>query len=173
MSSIGIFYASAGGTTKIVVDKLVDALGIDEDNVIFMEEDYDDIDQFDEFDVLLIGSSTWGQGDPHFEWVDPIMEIEEEADFSGKKVAFFGAGDCDKHGEHFCSALGKLYNTFVTKAGVTPIGSVSKDEYTYEASLAEIDGKFCGLAIDEHNEADKTEDRIDRWIDLLKVEIED
>ncbi|HHH20126.1 MAG TPA: flavodoxin [Campylobacterales bacterium] len=172
MGKIGIFYASAGGTTKIITDALVDAFDVDEDDVIFMEEDYDDIDQFDDYDVLFIGSSTWGQGDPHFEWVDPILEIEEEADFEGKKVAFFGAGDAKKHGEHFCSALGKLHNTF-TKVGATAVGFVPKADYSYEFSLAEMGDKLCGLAIDEHNEAEKTPERIDKWIETLKNELKD
>lgn len=170
MAEIGIFYASAGGTTKIIVDKLVEAFEVDEDRVIFMEDDYDDIEQFDAFDTLFIGSSTWGQGDPHFEWVDPLLEIAEDADFSGKKVAFFGAGDCKKHGEHFCSALGKLHHVF-TEAGATAFGNTQLSDYSYEASLAEIDGKFCGLGIDEHNESDKTEVRIDNWIKTVKNEI--
>jgi flavodoxin I len=170
MSKIGIFYASAGGTTKIIVDKLVEAFEIDEEDVIFMEEDYDDTEQFEDYDVLLLGSSTWGQGDPHFEWVDPLLEVDEEADMSGKKVAFFGAGDHVKHGEHFCSALGKLHNTF-TKKGAEAIGFLPKELYTYEFSLAEIDGKFCGCGIDEHNEKDKTEERINQWIEVLKTEI--
>lgn len=170
MGKIGIFYASAGGTTKLVTDALIEAFDIDEDDVIFMEDDYDDIEQFDDYDLLFIGSSTWGQGDTHFEWVDPMLEIEEEADFSGKKVAFFGAGDYKKHGEHFCSALGKLHNTF-TKVGAEAIGFLPKEEYTYEFSLAEIDGKFCGLGIDEHNEAEKTAPRIEKWIGQLKTEL--
>jgi len=170
MSKIGIFYASAGGTSKIIVDALVKEFNIDEDDVIFMEDDYDDVDQFEPYDVLFIGSSTWGQGDPHFEWVDPMLEIDDEADFDGKKVAFFGAGDCKKHGEHFCSALGKLYDIF-TKKGATAIGSIDKELYTYEESLAIKDGKFCGCGIDEHNESDKTEQRIQIWIDQLKKDI--
>lgn len=171
MGKIGIFYASAGGTTKIITDALVEAFDIDEEDVIFMEEDYENIDQFEDYDVLFIGSSTWGQGDPHFEWVDPMLEIQEEGDFEGKKVAFFGAGDSRKHGEHFCSALGKLYKTF-TKVGAEAIGFMPKAEYHYEASLAEIDGKFCGLGIDEHNESDKTPERIEKWITQLKTELE-
>ncbi|MDD5359251.1 MAG: flavodoxin domain-containing protein [Sulfurovaceae bacterium] len=168
--NIGIFYASAGGSTTSIAESLAKEFDVDDENLIFMEDDYDDIDQFEPFDVLFIGSSTWGQGDPHFSWVDAILEIENDGDFDGKKVAFFGAGDCDKHSEHFCSALGKLYKTF-TKAGAKPIGFVSKDDYSYEFSLAEIDGKFCGLAIDNHNEKDKTPKRVDAWIEILKSEL--
>jgi flavodoxin I len=173
MSKIGIFVGTAGGTSMKVADALAEAFNIEEDDIINMEEDFDDVEeQLLAYDVLFLGSSTWGQGDLHFSWVDPILEIEDdEIDFSGKTVAFFGAGDCKKHGEHFCSALGKLHKTF-TGAGAKAIGAVPKEDYTYEFSLAEMDGKLCGLGIDEHNESDKTEERIEKWIGILKSELE-
>jgi flavodoxin I len=171
MANMGIFCGTAGGTSLIVAQALANAFSIEEDDVINMEEDFDDIDQMLEYDILFIGSSTWGQGDVHHEWVDPQFEIESEnIDFSGKTVALFGAGDCKKHGEHFCSALGKLYNTF-NNAGAKVIGLVDKQNYSYEFSLAEQGEKFVGLAIDEHNEKDKTQQRIENWMTLLKEEL--
>jgi flavodoxin I len=172
MAKMGIFVGTAGGTSMKVTDALVEAFGIDEDDVINMEEDFDDIeDQMLEYDILFIGSSTWGQGDVHFSWVDPVLEIEDdEIDFNGKTVAFFGAGDSKKHGEHFCSALGKLHKTF-TEAGAKAIGFIPKEGYEYEFSLAEMDGKLCGCAIDEHNESEKSDERIELWIEVLKSEL--
>lgn len=171
MANMAVFCGTAGGTSMLVAEALAETFGIDEDAVINMEEDFDDIEQFEEYDVLFIGSSTWGQGDVHHSWVDAQLEIEDEdLDLSGKTVALFGAGDCKKHGEHFCSALGKLHKTF-TKAGAKVIGFVEKDGYNYEFSLAEMDGKLCGLAIDQHNEEDKTEERIQNWIESLKSEL--
>ncbi len=169
MANIGIFCATAGGTSMKIADALAEAFEVDE--VINMEDDFDDVEQLQEYDVLFIGSSTWGQGDVHHSWVDPLFEISSDGiDFSGKKVAFFGAGDSVKHGEHFCSALGKLHKAFVD-AGATPFGYFPKDGYNYEFSLAELDDKLCGLAIDEHNESDKTPKRIETWIESLKSEI--
>ena len=171
MSKIGIFCGTAGGTSMLVAEALAEAFAIEEDDVINMEEDFDDVEQFEEYDVLFIGSSTWGQGDVHFSWVDAQLEMEdEEVDLSGKTVALFGAGDCVKHGEHFCSAIGKLHKTF-TALGAKPVGYVDKSDYDYEFSLAEMEDKLCGLAIDQHNEEDKTETRIANWIDSLKTQI--
>jgi len=172
MAKMGIFVGTAGGTSLKVSDALIEEFGIDEDDVINMEDDFDDVeDQMMEYDVLFIGSSTWGQGDVHFSWVDPVLEIEdEEFDFSGKTVAFFVAGDCKKHGEHFCSALGKLHKTF-TNAGAKAIGFIPADGYDYEYSLAQIGNELCGCAIDEHNESEKTEERISTWISALKAEL--
>lgn len=169
MANIGIFCGTAGGTSMIVAQALAEAFDVDE--VINMEEDFDGVDQLLEYDILFIGSSTWGQGDVYFEWVDPLLEIESDGiDFEGKTVAFFGAGDSVKHGEHFCSALGKLYKTF-TNAGAKVVGFVDANNYKYEYSLAEMDGKLCGLAIDEHNEKEKTPDRVNNWINSLKEQI--
>lgn len=171
MKRIGIFCASAGGTSLLIAKELASAFSVKEDDFINMEEDFDDVAQLLEYDILFIGSSTWGQGDVHHEWVEPQFQIDNnKIDFSGKTIAFFGAGDSVKHAEQFCSALGKLYTTF-TKAGAKFIGFVDKKDYNYKFSLAEVNEKFCGLAIDHHNEENKTSIRITKWLNLLKDEL--
>ena len=170
MAKIGIFVGSSGGTTQEVAEKLEEFF--EDVELINMEEDYDDLDQFNEFDTLLLGSSTWGQGDVQRDWVDPLYEIEnDEPDFSGKKVAFFGAGDQKTHGEHFASALGKLEAIFSKCGADTGFGYFPTDDYEYEYSLAEKDGKFCGLVIDEINQAELTDERISSWVNQLKSEM--
>lgn len=70
MGKYGVFVGTAGGTSMKVADALVEAFGIDEDDVINMEDDFDDVEeQLLAYDVLFLGSSTWGQGDLHFSWV--------------------------------------------------------------------------------------------------------
>lgn len=170
MANIGIFVGSSSGVTQSVAEQLEDLF--DGSELINMEEDYDDLDQFEEFDVLLIGSSTWGQGDPQRDWVDPLYEMEnEEPDFSGKKVAFFGAGDQDTHGEEFVSALGKMKDIFSKLGADTEFGHWPVEGYTYKFSLAEKDGKFCGLPIDDVNQADLTTERIATWASQVKSEM--
>lgn len=171
MANIGIFYGSCGGATQGVAEKIAEAFEVDEDNVINMEEDFDDVDQLLEYDILFLGSSTWGQGDVQRDWVDPLYEIEQdEVDFSGKTVALFGAGDHDSHGEHFVSALGKMHDLFKER-GAKIVGFIPTDGYTYEESLAIKDGKFCGLPIDDVNEEDKTPARVEAWLESVKQEL--
>lgn len=171
MANVGIFCATAGGTSLKIAEELAKAFNVEEEDFINMEEDFDDVEQLLDYDVLFIGSSTWGQGDVHHEWVDPQLDIESDGvDFSGKKIALFGAGDSVKHGEHFCSALGKLYKTF-SQAGANVVGFVDANDYNYKFSLSQIGDKLCGLAIDEHNEKEKTQTRIENWIGNLKKEI--
>ena len=54
------------------------------------------------------------------------------------------------------------------EAGATIVGEVDAAGYSFDASDAVVDGKFVGLAIDEVNEADKTDERIAAWIDAIK-----
>jgi flavodoxin I len=170
MASIGIFVGSSGGVTLEAGEKLQELFEGSE--LINMEEDYDDLEQFEDFDVLLIGSSTWGQGDPQRDWVDPLYEMEnEEPDFSGKKVAFFGAGDQESHGEEFVTALGKMHDIFAKLGATTGFGYWSTEGYSFESSGALKEGKFCGLAIDDINQEELTEERLESWAAQLKSEM--
>lgn len=169
MAKVGIFFGSSSGVTRGAAELL--AAEFKGAELIDMEEDFDGIDQFEDFDVLLIGSSTWGQGDPQRDWVDPLYELDNERpDLDGKKVAFFGAGDQKTHGEHFLSALGKMHDLF-TSLGASAYGFTSTSGYEYEFSLAEKEGKFCGLGIDDVNQEDLTEERVKTWASQLKSEM--
>lgn len=169
MAKVGIFFGSSSGVTRGAAELLGSQFKGAE--LIDMEEDFDGIDQFEDFDVLILGSSTWGQGDPQRDWVDPLYELSNERpDLEGKKVAFFGAGDQKTHGEHFISALGKMHDLF-TSLGASAYGFIPTSGYDYEFSLAERDGKFCGLGIDDVNQEDLTEERVLGWANQLKSEM--
>ena len=167
MTKIGIFYGSTAGVTEEIAEKLVEYFDEDTCELCNME-DFDDFDDMLQYDYLLLGSSTWGSGEVQNDWRDPLVDMEDEKpDFTGKTIAFFGAGDCGTHGENFVSALGILYDSF-TAAGATVVGTVPTDGYTYKYSLAERDGQFVGLPIDEINESEKTDERIEAWIENLR-----
>ena len=59
--------------------------------------------------------------------------------------------------------MAEIYNA-AKEAGADVIGAVATDGYTFDDSEAVVDGKFVGLALDEVNEDDKTDGRIDAWI---------
>jgi len=91
-------------------------------------------------------------------------------DLNGKTVALFGCGDSDSYSESFCGAMIELWNGLKSK-GVNFIGEVPIDGYTFDDSESVIDGRFVGLALDEVNEDDKTEARIDSWIAQIKNQL--
>ena len=167
MATIGVFYGSTAGVTEEIAEKLAEYFDEDTCELVNME-DFDDFDDMLQYDYLLLGYSTWGSGEVQNDWRDPLVEMEDEKpDFTGKTIAFFGAGDCGTHGENFVSALGTLYDYF-KEAGATIVGDVSTDDYTFSKSFAVRDGKFVGLPIDEINESDKTDERIENWIENLR-----
>ena len=63
--------------------------------------------------------------------------------------------------------MAELYNA-AKEAGANVVGSVATDGYTYDDSEAVVDGKFVGLPLDDVNEDDKTEGRIDAWLEEIK-----
>ncbi|MEM8718162.1 MAG: flavodoxin [Cyanobacteria bacterium P01_G01_bin.39] len=168
MAKIGIFYGSTAGVTEEIAEKLVEYFDEGDCALYNMEDDFDDFDDMLQYDYLLLGSSTWGSGEVQNDWRDPLVDLEEERpDFTGKTIAFFGAGDCGTHGENFVSALGTLYDYF-KGAGATIVGDVPTDGYTFSKSHAVRDGKFVGLPIDEINESEKTDERLEAWVESLR-----
>jgi len=59
----------------------------------------------------------------------------------------------------------------VKNSGAKFIGSVETDGYTFDDSEAVIDGKFVGLPLDDINEDDKTDTRIEAWIAAISPEL--
>ena len=50
------------------------------------------------------------------------------------------------------------------------VGQTPDEGYTYDDSMALVDGMFVGLPIDEDNEYDMTAERLERWVEKLKQE---
>ncbi len=165
MAKIGLFYGSTSGFTEKVAEQIAELLSKNHTVDTVNMEDIGDLDDLLAYDHLVLGSSTWGQGDLQNDWRDPFTEMDD-ADFSGKTVALFGTGDSDKHGEHFVSALGHLYHK-LKERGAKVIGFVETEGYDYEASLAVVDGKFVGLPIDDVKE-EKTPERIAAWVKQIE-----
>ena len=85
------------------------------------------------------------------------------ADLSGKTIALFGCGDCESYSDTFVGGIGELYQG-IKASGASFVGAVSTDGYSFDDSEAVVDGMFVGLPLDDVNEDDKTDTRIDAWI---------
>ena len=111
------------------------------------------------------GTSTWGAGELQDDWYDGLKTLQG-ADLSGKTIALFGCGDCSTYSDTFVGGMGELYNG-IRDSGAKFIGSVETDGYTFDDSEAVIDGKFIGLPLDDINEDDKTDTRIEAWLTAI------
>ena len=166
MKSIGIFYGSSTGTTEGVAARIAEKLGVDAANIFNVSEA--SADEVANYEVLLLGSSTWGCGDLQDDWEGFLGDLKGQ-DLSGKLVALFGCGDSASFSDTFCGALGTIYEE-LQGTGCQFIGAVSTEGYTYDDSTAIVDDKFVGLPLDEMNEDDLTDERIDAWVETLKAE---
>jgi flavodoxin I len=164
MKKIGIFYGSTTGTTESVANVIARRLGIAPANVYNVSKMT--AEMIAEYDVLLLGTSTWGIGELQDDWYDGIDTLKK-VDLKGKTIAIFGCGDSESYPSTFCSAMAEIYNTIKDK-GCFIVGTVPTDGYTYDDSDAVVDGQFVGLAIDEMNESDKTEARVESWMNEIK-----
>ena len=159
MSKTVVIYGSSTGTCEGIAEKIGAKIGAKVINVQDLNEDVFAADN------ILLGTSTWGAGELQDDWYDGL-DIIKGSDLSGKTVAIFGCGDSASYSDTFCGAMKELYDA-AKAAGANVIGEVSTDGYTFDDSDALVDGKFVGLALDDINEDDKTDDRIDTWVAQL------
>lgn len=168
MKKTCIVYGSSTGTCESIAQTIAERLGVEADNVVNAGELTSG--QVDDAEVLLLGTSTWGCGELQDDWYDAINTVKG-CDLSGKTVALFGCGDSESYCDTFCGAMGVIYNE-LKDSGCTFVGQVSTDGYTFDDSEAVVDGQFVGLALDDVNESDKTEERIEAWIESIKGSLE-
>lgn len=160
MNKTCIIYGSSTGTCEELASRIAGKLGVDSSDVL--EAASISSEQLDGYQNLILGTSTWGAGELQDDWYDGVAVIKK-SNLSGKTVAIFGCGDSEGYSDTFCGGMAELYNA-AKEAGANVIGSVSTDGYTYDDSEAVVDGKFVGLALDEVNEDNKTDERIDAWV---------
>lgn len=163
--STAIFYASSTGNTENIAKELSQQL----QNIPIYDISQKGVGEILNYEKVILGISTWGEGDLQDDW-DDLWEEFSSLDFSGKTVALFGLGDQENYADEFVDALGLLYEQ-VNKSGAHIIGFTSTQGYTHDESKAQIDDYFVGLVIDEDNQDDLTKQRVDKWIQEIKSEI--
>lgn len=167
MKKTGIFYGSTTGTTESVARLIAEKLGVS-------PADVHDVSKLDaalaeSYEALILGTSTWGDGELQDDWYDGI-KVLKNANLSGKIIALFGCGDSESYSDTFCDGMGILFED-LKDSGCTFVGAVSDSDYTYASSVAVADGKFVGLALDDVNESDRTDARVSAWTEMLKVDL--
>ena len=157
MNKTIVIYGSSTGTCEAIAEKIASRLGAEALNVQDLTADI-----VAENQNLILGTSTWGAGELQDDWYDGIS-ILKGADLSDKVIALFGCGDAESYSDTFVGGIGELYDA-VKESGARIIGQVSTDGYTFDDSTAVVDGQFVGLPLDDVNEDDKTDGRIDAWV---------
>lgn len=165
MEPIGIFYGSTYGMTKKAAEKIKKAFGRSKVEVYDLKNAT--VEDIKKYNNLVFGTSAWGIGEMQDDWEMTIDNLSQ-IDFTDRKVALFGLGDQDEYPESFVDGLGTLYCRLPDKSCV--VGMWPVKGYDYYFSLADKDGEFVGLVLDDHNQEDLTDKRITDWVKILKKE---
>lgn len=168
--NIGLIFGTDTGNTEEMGDKICTVLSEHGCAAEMINVEDTSPEEIEQFDFLIMGIPTWDFGGIQDDWAyfeEDILRTQ----LQGKVVALYGMGDQLGYGDNFVDAMGWLHER-VVKAGAQCIGFTSTGGYDFAASLAcnEDKTQFCGLAIDDDQQFDLTDDRISNWIEQLVQE---
>ena len=164
---IKIIYGSDTGNTEDVANMIVDLLGITE---IVNVEDIEPED-WKSHKYYILGIPTWYDGELQSDWEDYFEEFKT-IDFTGKTVAIFGLGDQLGYQEWFCDGIGILGEVILNSGGKLVGYTKNDDSYDLDIEpkcLINSD-TFYGLCIDEDNQSELTQERVEKWVNQIKNE---
>ncbi|GGO68539.1 flavodoxin FldB [Bowmanella pacifica] len=167
---IGLFYGSTTCYTEMAAEKICAALGED---LVEMHNIKDvPLKEAEQFDILILGISTWDFGELQEDWESQWSDIRA-LNLQGKIVALFGLGDQMGYADWYQDALGMLHDELLV-LDCQLIGYWPNQGYEFTASkaLTEDGSHFVGLALDDENQFDQTDQRISQWVDQLLDELQ-
>ena len=167
---IKLIYGSDTGNTELVTTDLVKLLDKDDIEVVTVDKITEK--DWESHIYYLLGIPTWYDGELQSDWEDYFEEFKK-INFTGKKVAIFGLGDQIGYDEWFCDGIGILGKVVIENGGKL-LGYTQKDSsYDFDESLALADDStLYGLALDEDNQPELTNERLKKWVIQIKNEFQ-
>lgn len=167
---VGLFYGTNTGVTEIVAEQLRDVLVENGFEIDIYDIASVPLNTMDKYSTLIIATPTWNDGELQDDW-EEVWEAWQEYDFTGKKVAFVGTGDQEAYCDNYCDAIGRM-GAFVRQNGGEIYGRWSSEGYHFVHSKGyDGDGFFIGLALDNDNQEELTDGRINSWVAQIKNEL--
>jgi flavodoxin I len=165
--NFGLIYSSYTGLTfdiTTIIEKYLDLLKLE-----VLEVSSINSSDFLRFDFLMLGVPTWFVGELEPEWDDYFPDFEN-IDFTGKNIAIFGLGDQYGYPDNFVDGIGILAEVII-KNGGNIVGYWPNKGYDFNKSIGLApNGMFYGLALDEDNQPELSEERVKLWTEgLLKI----
>ncbi len=162
---IGLFYGSTTCYTEMVAEKIQALIGPELVSLHNLKDT--PLSAMVNYDMLILGLSTWDFGEIQEDWEARWPEISQ-VDLSGKIVAIYGMGDQIGYAEWFQDALGMLHDALAPQA-INRVGFWPNTGYDFIASKAVTpDGEwFYGLALDDENQYEQTDARLQQWVEQI------
>ncbi|WP_370979940.1 flavodoxin [Agaribacterium sp. ZY112] len=166
-----LIFGTDTGNTEEMAEKIADAFVQHGLSLELINVSDCSVEQIETFDFIIMGIPTWDFGGIQEDWEEFEQDILR-CQLKEKTVALYGMGDQLGYGDYFVDAMGWLYER-VAKSGARVIGAWPTEGYDFAASLAvnEDNSLFCGLAIDDDQQFDLTDERIERWVLQLLAEL--
>lgn len=167
--NIGLFYGSSTCYTEMAAEKIRDFIG---DDLVTLHNLKDDSPALmEQYDLLILGIPTWDFGELQEDW-EAIWTTLPTLNLRGKVVALYGMGDQVEYSEWFLDALGMLHDV-LAPLGVQFVGFWPNEGYTFTSKKPlTADGRqFVGLALDDINQFEETDQRIAQWCEQILTEM--
>ena len=166
-----LIYGSDTGNTENVIDNYLLSIFEPYFDIETLSVSQISPDDWTSHDFYILSIPTWYDDELQSDWEDYFEEFQT-IDFTGKTVALFGLGDQIGYDEWFCDGIGILAEV-VEKNGGKVIGHTEKDDsFDFETSKAlKNENTFWGLCLDEDNQDELTEERLENWFNKLKLEL--
>lgn len=162
--SVGIFYSSSIGYSKIIADKISKELNNAECFDIVNIE----IKTIKNYRQIIFGAEIWGDEIDN-DWKNILKELST-LECRNKEFALFGCCDGDKYSDNFADGLALIYKKLQNEKAKI-VGHYYDFDYNFFDSKAFIDdGVMMGLVVDEENQSTLTDKRIVDWCKKLKYE---
>ena len=172
MKKAALIYWPKKGNVESTAAKL--AAYFDKDAIDILNISDVDVSKLANYDFLIFGGSTIGADnweDAHTSKWYSFFEALKSVSLKGKTVAIYGLGDQVLYPEHFVDGMAVLRDELV-KAGAKVIGQWPAEGYEHTDSKSLEDGYFIGLALDDDHQSELSNERIGKWIRILKAEFE-
>lgn len=158
------------GATEVVAEQLAEELSVRlGSDVSARDITWFDPAQLADYDLIVIGSSTWNIGQLPSDLVVKLPQLAT-LDLSGCRLALFGTGDQLSYPDTYLDAVGIIAEE-LQATGARLIGTVPATDYNFGFSLALREERLLGLGVDEDNEPELTAVRLTAWVDQLLEEL--
>ncbi|EKN64571.1 flavodoxin [Schinkia azotoformans] len=129
MEKILMVYCSMTGNTETIAGLVEE--GITESGFDIIRKDALEVDahEINDYETVILGSYTWGDGEIPDEFLDFCDGIRG-LDFTGKKFAVFGSGDTSY--DDFCGAVDIIEKMIEENGGIIALESLKVEQYPDE-----------------------------------------
>ena len=172
MTDILLVFGTDTGNTEEVAEKIQAEFSEFGEVVEIMDVTDCSADRINAADICIFGIPTWDFGGIQEDWEDFESELKT-AELAGKKVALYGLGDQLGYGDYFIDAVGWLHEIIQPmNADIKGYWSVEGYDVADSRAFSPCRTFFYGLAVDEDQQFDMSDERIKGWVQQIRAEFQ-